>query len=40
MPDNWRSPYDVPEAYEMKFAPNRVEAARQAQLNAGPERDG
>jgi hypothetical protein len=34
VPDYWRSPYDVPEAYEMKFAPRYIEAARQARLKA------
>ncbi|MEU1466279.1 hypothetical protein ABZ467_37860 [Streptomyces sp. NPDC005727] len=35
VPDYWHSPYDVPEAYEMKFAPRYIEAARQASLAAG-----
>ncbi|AZM59141.1 MULTISPECIES: hypothetical protein [unclassified Streptomyces] len=35
VPDHWRSPYDVPEAFEMKFAPRHVEAARRAGLEAG-----
>jgi hypothetical protein len=29
VPDFWRSPYDVPEAYGVDFAPRYVEAARQ-----------
>lgn len=34
VPDYWQSPYDVPEAFEMKFAPRYIEAARQAKLKA------
>ncbi|MGW5063466.1 hypothetical protein ACWEQ2_40395 [Streptomyces sp. NPDC004096] len=34
VPDFWHSPYDVPEAYEVKFAPRYIEAARQARLKA------
>lgn len=40
VPEFWRSPYDVPEAYEMKFSPRHVEAARQAQLRAESARNG
>ncbi|WP_327728709.1 hypothetical protein OG250_20775 [Streptomyces sp. NBC_00487] len=38
VPDYWRSPYDVPEAFEVKFAPRYVEAARQAKLEADEKR--
>ncbi|MFJ5220290.1 hypothetical protein ACIP98_37090 [Streptomyces sp. NPDC088354] len=38
VPDFWRSPYDVPEAYDVKFAPRYVEAARQKELEARQER--
>ncbi|MFE2601403.1 hypothetical protein ACFXCZ_33750 [Streptomyces sp. NPDC059396] len=38
VPDYWRSPYDVPDAHEMKFAPRYIEAARQAKLAADEER--
>lgn len=34
VPAHWRSPYDVPDAYAVKFAPRLVEAARQAHLQA------
>lgn len=39
VPEFWRSPYDVPEAYEMKFAPRYIEAARQAKLRADSARN-
>ncbi|MFJ2898215.1 hypothetical protein ACIO87_25400 [Streptomyces sp. NPDC087218] len=40
VPDYWHSPYDVPEAFEMKFAPRCIEAARRAKLEAGTDRNG
>lgn len=36
VPDFWRSPYDVPEAYGVDFAPRYVEAARQKQSRQVP----
>ncbi|MER6634116.1 hypothetical protein ACIPM5_20775 [Streptomyces microflavus] len=42
-PEYWESPYEVPEAYVMKFAPRYVEAARQAKSAADegrPAQDG
>ncbi|WP_411116429.1 hypothetical protein [Streptomyces sp. 058-1L] len=36
LPEYWESPYEVPEAYVMKFAPRYVEAARQARRAASP----
>ncbi|WP_394438599.1 LIM domain-containing protein [Streptomyces sp. SGAir0957] len=39
VPDQWRSPYEVPEAHEMKFAPRYVEAARQHHLTAPGQND-
>ncbi|MEU8652287.1 hypothetical protein [Streptomyces sp. NPDC048737] len=39
VPDHWQSPYDVPEAYEMKFAPRHIEAARQRKLTTEPTRN-
>ncbi|MFI0243083.1 hypothetical protein [Streptomyces sp. NPDC016845] len=39
VPDGWQSPYEVPEAHEMKFAPRYAEAARQRHL-AAAERNG
>ncbi|MFD5257295.1 hypothetical protein ACF06V_34670 [Streptomyces bobili] len=39
VPDHWQSPYDVPEAYEMKFAPRYIEAARQRKLTTEPTRN-
>ncbi|AGK80089.1 YrhB [Streptomyces microflavus DSM 40593] len=36
LPEYWESPYEVPEAYVMKFAPQYVEAARQARRAASP----
>ncbi|MER5497765.1 hypothetical protein ABT096_11240 [Streptomyces sp. NPDC002561] len=35
--DCWQSPYDVPEAAEMKFAPHHIEAARRAEPEADAE---
>lgn len=32
VPDFWESPYDVPDAHGVDFAPRRVEAARSGQL--------
>ncbi|MGW1352524.1 hypothetical protein ACWCQE_25100 [Streptomyces sp. NPDC002409] len=37
MPDCWQSPYDVPEASEMKSAPRHIEAARRAEPEADTE---
>ncbi|MFJ9260254.1 hypothetical protein ACIRP4_08245 [Streptomyces bacillaris] len=34
LPEGWESPYEVPEAYEMRFAPRYIEAARQARRAA------
>ncbi|MFE7618032.1 hypothetical protein [Streptomyces sp. NPDC057496] len=40
VPDHWQSPYDVPEAFDMRFTPRCIEAARRAKLEADTDRNG